>query len=56
MCGKSGCRLSRPEGRKSNTDKTRKLYREGMDRQKIIAVFFATIMFTSMLAYGAAIL
>jgi len=27
-----------------------------MDRQKIIAIFFATIMFTSMLAYGAAIL
>jgi len=26
-----------------------------MDRQKLIAIFFATIMFTSMLAYGAAI-
>jgi len=27
-----------------------------MDRQTFIAIFFATIMFTSMLAYGAAIL
>jgi len=27
-----------------------------MDRQKIIAIFFATIMFTSMLAWGATIL
>ena len=26
-----------------------------MDRQKIMAIFFATIMFTSMLAYGAAV-